>query len=545
MGSCQGTTLDIQQDLRMREIMTKFQVPMPYIDEYRIFQTMKQVEIIQHNKIPYFDLIYSKMGDSSDKMKNLVKKWRTKYELHNHPNLLSIHNVSIIESMKIFIPYTDIILLIDKPIQPLTRHKKVIMKQPFSQNEILFLLDCVVSGLAFQQQNKIYPSGFEIEDIVTVKTPFNTEIYKLVDRYQKPIRTNLFQDFIQLYDDKQTLNELKKTAFFSPAQIEAIPKKDKYLKHNRYKSDVFNFGLILIYLIQAKHPEVYDWKKWQVDDFALRKVQDDLIVTNFDEKFLRLIEIMLTIEEDKRPDFIELDNMVNKLFLGLQMHRLQEKYQLKDFFIVSFDKHSDIKNEILSNNIYQSKQSKQSTLIGSQNLIKSTQQQTQHLRNETQKIKQNDISQASIKDQQIQTQNKFDNTITVSQGKLHYSNGFYYIGQICNRRRHGIGTYYNSDNQKISEGMWVFDVPEGDFILYNQPKQEIEKSHMNLSRKDWVQYKGQMKQGQKNGIGVLYFSDGSKFMGNFSCDQAHGKGQFEYQNKEQIIGTWQHDIFNS
>lgn len=68
------------------------------------------------------------MGDSSDKMKNLVKKWRTKYELHNHPNLLSIHNVSIIESMKIFIPYTDIILLMDKPIQPLTRHKKVIMK---------------------------------------------------------------------------------------------------------------------------------------------------------------------------------------------------------------------------------------------------------------------------------------------------------------------------------------------------------------------------------------------------------------------------------
>ena len=68
------------------------------------------------------------MGDSSEKMKNLAKKWRTKYELHNHPNLLSIHNVSIVESIKIFIPYTDIILLIDKPLQPLTRHKKVIMK---------------------------------------------------------------------------------------------------------------------------------------------------------------------------------------------------------------------------------------------------------------------------------------------------------------------------------------------------------------------------------------------------------------------------------
>ncbi|CAK62322.1 unnamed protein product (macronuclear) [Paramecium tetraurelia] len=535
MGSCQGSTVDLQQDLRMREVMTKFQVPMPYIDEYQIFQTLKQVEIIQHNSIPHFDLIYSKMGDSSDKMKNLVKKWRMKYQQHNHPNLLSIHNVSILDSMKLFIPYTDIILLIDKPLQPLTRHKKVIMKQPFSQDEILFLLDCVVSGLAFQQQNKIYPSGFDIDDIITVKTPFNTEIYKLVDRYQKPIRSNLFQDFIQLYDDKQTLNELKKTAFFSPAQIEAIPKKDKYLKHNRYKSDVFNFALIMIYLIQAKHPEIFDWKKWTIDDFALRKTLDDLQMTNFDENLLHIIEIMLIIEEDQRPDFLELDEMVSKLFSDLQMQRLQEKYQMQDFFIIPIDKPSDYNNQILIDNIYQYKQQQQQMV---------SQTISQHQRNDSQKVKQIDQSQASIKPQKNEINNSFDNNIVVTQGKLHYSNGFYYVGQICNRRRHGFGVYYSSDNQKVTEGTWIFDIPEGDVILYNQPEEEKERSHKNMSRKDWVQYKGQMKQGQKHGIGVLYFSDGSKYMGNFSFDQAHGKGQFEYQNKEQIIGTWQHDIYN-
>ncbi|CAD8062436.1 unnamed protein product [Paramecium sonneborni] len=540
MGSCQGTTQDLQQDLRMREIMSQFQVPMPYTDEYQIFQTLKWLEIIQHNSIPHFGLIYSKAAASSNKLKDFVKKWRTKNEYHNHPNLLAIHNISIIESMKVFIPYTEIILLIDRPIEPLTRHKKVIMKQQFNQDEILFLLDCVVSAFAFQQANKIYPSAFDIDDIITVKTPFNVDVYKLVDRYQKPIRQNLFQDFISLYDDKQTLNEMKKTAFLSPAQIEAIPRKDKFLKHNRYKSDVFNFGTMLIYLIQAKKPEIYDWKRWSIDDFALRKVQDDLITTNFNEQLLHLIELMLKVDEQERPDFIQLDEMVNKLFQDLNRHRLLEKHQPQEFFIAGQNKPSSYEN-LISQNIFQSKHPQgQAT---SPTMIKSSQQAEQ------QKIRQQDMSQVSIKDskwQEVKTQETkigFENAVT--QGKLHYSNGFYYIGQICNRRRHGLGTYYDSDNQKVTEGMWVFDIPDGDVTFYNKPKSELEKSHKNLSRKDWIQYKGQVKHGQKHGIGVLYFSDGSKFMGVFSCDQAHGKGQFEYQNKESYTGTWQHDLYVS
>ncbi|CAD8069122.1 unnamed protein product [Paramecium sonneborni] len=537
MGSCQGTTQDIQQDLRMREIMSQFQVPMPYTDEYQIFQTLKWLEIIHHNSIPHFGLIYSKAAASQNKLRDFVKKWRIKNEQHNHPNLLSIHNISIIESMKVFIPFTEIILLIDKPVEPLSRHKKVIMKQQFTQDEILFLIDCVVSAFGFQQANKIYPSAFDIDDIITVKTPFNVDVYKLVDRYYKPIRQNLFQDFISLYDDKQTLNEMKKTAFLSPAQIEAIPRKDKFLKHNRYKSDVFNFGLILIYLIQAKKPEVYDWKRWSIDDFALRKAFDDLITTNFNEQLLHLIELMLKVDERERPDFIQLDEMVNKLFQDLKRHRLLEQHQPQEFFIAG--QNSSYEN-LLSQNIFQSKHPQ--GLATSPTMIKSSQQLSKNQQTEQQRFRQQDISQASIKEgKTYESKTGFENAVT--QGKLHYSNGFYYIGQICNRRRHGQGTYYDSDNQKVTEGMWVFDVPEGDVTFYNKPKPELEKSHKNLSRKDWIQYKGQVKHGQKHGIGVLYFADGSKFMGSFSCDQAHGKGQFEYQSKESYIGTWQHDLY--
>lgn len=34
--------------------------------------------------------------------------------------------------------------------------------------------------------------------------------------------------------------------------------------------------------------------------------------------------------------------------------------------------------------------------------------------------------------------------------------------------------------------MWVYDVPDGDITYYNTPKEENEKSYLNLARKDWV-----------------------------------------------------------
>lgn len=35
---------------------------------------------------------------------------------------------------------------------------------------------------------------------------------------------------------------------------------------------------------------------------------------------------MLKIDESERPDFIQLEEMVNKLFLDLKKHRLLEKH---------------------------------------------------------------------------------------------------------------------------------------------------------------------------------------------------------------------------
>lgn len=43
-----------------------------------------------------------------------------------------------------------ITLLIDYPIEPLSRNKKVIGKISFNEDEIWELLDCVVAAFAFQ-----------------------------------------------------------------------------------------------------------------------------------------------------------------------------------------------------------------------------------------------------------------------------------------------------------------------------------------------------------------------------------------------------------
>lgn len=60
------------------------------------------------------------------------------------------------------------------------------------------------------------------------------------------------------------------------------------------------------------------------------------------------------------------------------------------------------------------------------------------------------------------------------------------MGQVCNRRRHGRGTFYDSENNKLIEGMWAYDMPDGEATIYNKPVDMKEANHQNLARLDWI-----------------------------------------------------------
>lgn len=99
-----------------------------------------------HNSIPNYSLLYAKVSNVKNKMAETAAQWKDKHAVHNHPNLLAIHSISIQNVNQVFVPCTEITLFLDFPIEPLSRHKKIVNKTSFTEDELWFLLDCIIAA---------------------------------------------------------------------------------------------------------------------------------------------------------------------------------------------------------------------------------------------------------------------------------------------------------------------------------------------------------------------------------------------------------------
>ncbi len=55
-------------------------------------------------------------------------------------------------------------------------------------------------------------------------------------------------------------------------------------------------------------------------------------------------------------------------------------------------------------------------------------------------------------------------------------------------------------------------------------------------------YKGERKSGKRNGYGILYLKDGSKYEGNFKNDRFSGSGSYFWQSGAKYIGEFKNDL---
>ncbi len=120
---------------------------------------------------------------------------------------------------------------------------------------------------------------------------------------------------------------------------------------------------------------------------------------------------------------------------------------------------------------------------------------------------------------------------------IRYDNGDIYKGQIKNGKREGLGTCYYANKDKY-EGMWKNDYMEcvGKYIY-----------------RDGSFYSGDFKNGCKEGIGV-YNCDDYKYIGQYYADRKGRIGTFHLPNKSYlkviiengtiVEGTYMREDFN-
>ena len=85
------------------------------------------------------------------------------------------------------------------------------------------------------------------------------------------------------------------------------------VRHNTYKSDVFSLGMCLFYASSLTYIGV-DSIRELTNMNKIKEILFKHLGKRYSAKLISLILVMLEVNEEKRPDFIQLEMKMKKLF---------------------------------------------------------------------------------------------------------------------------------------------------------------------------------------------------------------------------------------
>ena len=107
-------------------------------------------------------------------------------------------------------------------------------------------------------------------------------------------------------------------------------------------------------------------------------------------------------------------------------------------------------------------------------------------------------------------------------GVVKYEDDAFYIGEVANGKRHGMGTYY-----------W----PERTFFKGEFHNNKMWTGNGTVKYDNGDKYQGDLKDGIPHGYGTYYWSDNSSFVGEFLNGNCWtGNGTVKYTNGDMYIG---------
>lgn len=116
-------------------------------------------------------------------------------------------------------------------------------------------------------------------------------------------------------------------------------------------------------------------------------------------------------------------------------------------------------------------------------------------------------------------------------GQTLYVNGDIYVGEYLNGEKNGVGTYIFAS--KVPKKVVKEDEDE-------EEEKKVDEPEPIAKYLSW--YSGQWKDGKKEGSGIFFYPDGSRYVGEFLDNQRHGKGTYIYRSGDSFIGNWKNGI---
>ena len=232
-------------------------------------------------------------------MQNFVKDTGCKGIIKLYGNLC-FKNISNKEN----IPYNEYIYyeLMEKAEQDWDNEirERSLTNKYYSEKEIIDIIFQLIKTLALMQKNHITHRDIKPQNILIING-----MYKLCD----------FGEIRVLERAGLVVQRVRGSELYmSPKMFDGLHRNLIQVKHNTYKSDVFSLGMCLFYACSLSYSGVDAIR--EINDMEMvEKILFQHLNERYSNTLIMLILSMLEVDESKRCNFIQLEEIVKNLLL--------------------------------------------------------------------------------------------------------------------------------------------------------------------------------------------------------------------------------------
>ena len=168
-------------------------------------------------------------------------------------------------------------------------------KKYYSEGELNQILNQLITSFALLQKNKITHRDIKPQNILIVNN-----LYKICDFGEAKI----------ISTDGVIQQSIRGTELYmSPILFKALNTRQKIVVHNTYKSDVFSLGMCILLAATLTFQSLYDVR--ELDNMEnVKNILVKYLIAKYSYNFVGTLLKMLEINENLRPDFIELEKII-------------------------------------------------------------------------------------------------------------------------------------------------------------------------------------------------------------------------------------------
>ena len=170
------------------------------------------------------------------------------------------------------------------------------LKKYYSEKELFSITKQLIKTLSFLQKNHITHRDIKLQNILLVNNK-----YKICD-----------------FGESRTLNQKGiivqpirgSELYMSPILFSGLNQKLSHVTHNTYKSDIFSLGMCILFAATLDCNSLYEIREMN-NMIKIRNVLMKYLGKKYSSNFIEIILCLLEVKEKKRPDFIQMEKVID------------------------------------------------------------------------------------------------------------------------------------------------------------------------------------------------------------------------------------------